>query len=267
MPNPPAAPVVTGAEPFAADGAGPAGRIGVLVSHGFTGSPASMRDWAQRLADAGYSVRLPRLPGHGTRWQDLNATRWTDWYAEIRAGYDELAARCDTVFACGLSLGGTLVTRLAEDLADDPDSKLAGAVLVNAAYGTLRKDAPFAKYIAWAVPSRPGIGNDIKKAGVSENGYDKTPLKALVSMMQLWKLTVADLAKITVPILYFRSTEDHVVDELSGKLLHAGATSTTVTEVPLTNSYHVATMDNDAELIFDQSLDFIRQHATSETGS
>ena len=109
------------------------------------------------------------------------------------------------------------------------------------------------------MPSRPGIGNDIKKPGVTEHGYDRTPLRAFVSMQQMWKLIVADLAKIRVPILYFHSTEDHVVDELSGQLLHRGASRPRVTEVPLDNSYHVATLDHDAQLIFDQSVEFIRQ--------
>ena len=72
-------PLLPGAEPFAADG----GSIGVLLSHGFTGSPQSLRPWAEHLAAAGYTVRLPRLPGHGTSWQEMNTTRWTDWYAEI----------------------------------------------------------------------------------------------------------------------------------------------------------------------------------------
>ena len=253
-------PILAGAEPFAADGDGPAGRTGVLLSHGFTGSPQSMRPWAEHLAAQGYSVRLPRLPGHGTTWQEMNRTPWTDWYAEVRSGYDELAARCDTVFACGLSMGGTLVTRLAEELADDRSSKLAGLVLVNAVYGTLRKDAGLARYLAWAVRSRPAIGGDIKKPGVAELSYDRTPLRAFVSMQAMWRVTVADLGRITVPILYFHSTEDHVVDELSARLLHAGATSTTVDEVSLDNSYHVATVDHDAEKIFTGSVEFIAQH-------
>ncbi|HJQ01337.1 MAG TPA: alpha/beta fold hydrolase [Jatrophihabitans sp.] len=264
MPVPPAVQVAAGAEPFAADGTGPDGSIGVLVSHGFTGSPYSMRPWAEHLAAAGYTVRLPRLPGHGTSWQEMNTTRWTDWYAEIRASYDELATRCHTVIGCGLSMGGALVTKLAEDLADRPESMLAGLVLVNPAIGTLRKDAQLAKYIAWAVPSRPGIGNDIKKPGVTEHGYDKTPLRALASMMDMWKLIVADLHKITVPVLLFRSADDHVVDELSVRLYHQGATSTTVTEVPLPDSYHVATLDNDAELIFSRTLEFIREQPPVE---
>ncbi|HEY0169014.1 MAG TPA: alpha/beta fold hydrolase [Jatrophihabitans sp.] len=259
-------PILAGAEPFAVDGDGAAGRTGVLISHGFTGTPQSMRPWAEHLAAQGYSVRLPRLPGHGTTWQELNATPWTDWYAEIRRGYDELAARCDTVFACGLSMGGSLVTRLAEDLAGQPSSKLGGLVLVNVAYGTMRKDAALAKYVARALPSRPGIGSDIKKAGVTELAYDRTPLRAFVSMQAMWRLVIADLAKITVPILYFHSAEDHVVDALSGKLLHDGATSTTVREVSLPDSYHVATLDNDAELIFTGSVDFISQHTRTGVG-
>lgn len=256
-------PILEGAQPFASDGDGAAGRIGVVVSHGFTGAPLSMRPWAEHLAAVGHSVRLPRLPGHGTSWQELNDTRWPDWYAEIRRAYDELAERCDTVFACGLSMGGTLVTKLAEDLGD----RVAGLVLVNPAYGTLRKDAGFARYLAWAVPSRPGIASDIKRPGVAELGYDRTPLKALVSLQDLWKVVVPGLPKVRAPILYFHSTEDHVVDALSGRLLHAGATGTTVTEVPLTNSYHVATMDNDAEQIFTGTVQFIRQHARPGVGN
>ena len=119
----------------------------------------------------------------------------------------------------------------------------------------------FARYISWAVSSRPGIGSDIKKPRNEEKGYDRTPLKAFVSMQDLWKVVVPELAQITAPILYFHSTEDHVVDPLSAKLLHANATSTTVTEVPLTDSYHVATLDNDAEQIFTGSVDFIAEHS------
>jgi carboxylesterase len=246
-------PVLEGAEPFAADGTGVDGRIGVVISHGFTGTPQSLRPWAEHLAAAGFTVRLPRLPGHGTTWQEMNDTRWQDWYGEVRR---------DQVFVGGLSMGGTLVTRLAEDLGD----KIAGMVLVNAAYGTMRKDAAFAKYLTWAIKSRPGIGSDIKKPGTVELGYDKTPLKAFVSLQELWKVVVLDLGKVTAPVLFFHSTEDHVVDPLSAKLLHAGATSTTVTEVPLTNSYHVATVDNDAEQIFTGSVEFIRQHTRAGVG-
>ncbi len=165
-------PIYQGAEPFDADG----GPIGVVVSHGFTGSPFSMRPWAQSLAAAGYTVRLPLLPGHGTTWQDCNTARWRDWYATIEASYDELAQRCERVFAVGLSMGGTLVTRLAETKGD----ALAGVVLVNLRlYATTRAStqrcsAPLAE--VHVVKSRPGIGSDIKNGVVTEGGYDRTPM-------------------------------------------------------------------------------------------
>ena len=126
--------VLAGAEPFAADG----GPIGVVLSHGFTGSPQSLR-----------------LPGHGTRWQDLNATRWPDWYGEVERAFDALQGRCEQVFAGGLSMGGTLVLRLAEQRA----TEVAGLVLVNPSLGTERKDLKLlVPVLHRVVPSMPGIG-------------------------------------------------------------------------------------------------------------
>jgi carboxylesterase len=242
---------VADTEPFAADG----GPIGVVVSHGFTGTPASVRPWAQHLADAGYSVRLPLLPGHGATWRETNRSNWPQWYATIEAAYRELAARCDHVFAAGLSMGGTLVTRLAEQ---HPHG-VAGLVLVNPAYGTRRIDAKFAPYISWAVKSRPSIGGDIKKPGVVEPANDRTPVVAFASLLKLWKVTAADLPSLRAPVLMFRSREDHVVDDLSGRLLKAGAANTTVQEELLEDSYHVATLDNDAPRIFAGTVDFIEK--------
>ncbi|MEO6884707.1 MAG: alpha/beta fold hydrolase [Jatrophihabitantaceae bacterium] len=241
--------VLAGAGAYSADG----GPVGVVVSHGFTGTPASMRPWAEHLAAAGFTVRLPLLPGHGTQWQDANATGWPDWYGAIEAVFDELAGRCESVFAVGLSMGGTLVTRLAEVKGD----RVAGLVLVNPAYATERFDAKLAPLIKWIVRSRPAIGNDIKKPDTTELAYDRTPVPAFASLLKLWKVVVPDLDRVTAPILLYRSREDHVVEPLSGRILQQRATSTTVREVVLENSYHVATLDNDAETIFRGSVEFI----------
>jgi carboxylesterase len=241
--------LVADAEPFSADG----GPTGVVVSHGFTGVPASMRPWAEHLAAAGYTVRLPLLPGHGGTWQDTNRTRWPQWYETIEHSFLELSERCERIFAVGLSMGGTLVTRLAEQ---HPD-RIAGLVLVNPAYGTRRIDAKFAPYISWAIKSRPAIGGDIKKPGVDEDAADRTPVVAFASVQKLWKATVVDLGRVRAPILMYRSREDHVVDDLSAELLKKGAVNTSVREVMLENSYHVATLDNDAPTIFAGSVEFI----------
>jgi carboxylesterase len=244
-------------EPFAADGDGERGAIGVVLSHGFTGTPASMRPWAEHLAAAGYSVRLPLLPGHGGSWRETNKTTWVNWFAAIEQAYTELADRCERVVAGGLSMGGTLVTRLAEV----HPTGVAGLVLVNPAYGTRRLDAKLAPYISWAVKSRPAIAGDIKKPGVVEPAADRTPVVAFASLQRLWRVTVAGLPSVRAPILLYRSREDHVVDPLSAQLLREGASNTTIREVVLDDSYHVATLDNDAPTIFAGSVQFIEQLA------
>ncbi|MDP9240898.1 MAG: alpha/beta fold hydrolase [Actinomycetota bacterium] len=249
-------PLMPGAEPFALDGA-PGGTVGVVLCHGFTGTPSSLRPWGEHLAAAGITVRCPRLPGHGTRWQDMNATRWPDWYAELERTFDELLADLPTVFAMGLSMGGTLCLRLGEQRAAD----VAGLVLVNPSLATERKDAKLLSLMSRVVPSIPGVGSDIKKPGVTELAYDRTPLKAAYSLSQLWAQTRADLDKLTAPILTFRSRTDHVVEPVSGRLLLDGASSTRVREVVLEDSFHVATLDNDAPAIFADSVEFVRANA------
>ncbi|MEO7351067.1 MAG: alpha/beta fold hydrolase, partial [Marmoricola sp.] len=149
------------AEPFLSvgDAASPRGRIGVLLSHGFTGSPASMKGWGEYLAAQGYAVSVPRLPGHGTTWQEMNTTTWADWNAEVERAFEALSNQVDSVFVCGLSMGGGLALRLA---ADHPD-RVAGLVLVNPAVGSARKDVKLLPVLKHVIASFPGIANDIKK--------------------------------------------------------------------------------------------------------
>jgi carboxylesterase len=249
------------AEPFVADGdsASPRGRVGILLSHGFTGSPASMKPWAEYLASHGYAVSLPRLPGHGTTWQEMNKTTWADWYGEVERAFEALSNQVDTVVVCGLSMGGALAMRLA---ADHPD-RVAGLVLVNPAVTSERKDVKLLPVLKHVIPSMPGIANDIKKPGADEHGYPTTPLKAAASMFAGYAELRKDLPRITVPVLFFRSAEDHVVDISSSRALNAGLSSKDFEERVLEDSYHVACLDNDAPRIFAESAEFI-ERVTSE---
>jgi len=243
--------LMPGAEPFAADGSS----TGALVIHGFTGSPKSMLPLAQRLAAEGMTVRLPRLPGHGTRWQDMNLTRWEDWYAEVDRAFRELTERCDRVFVLGLSMGGSLTLRLAEE----KGSAVAGIVLVNAAVHSERKDRHLLPLLQAVVPSFPGISNDIKKPGQEEGAYSKIPLKAAYSLSKLWTAVRQDIDKVNQPALVFRSAVDHVVEASNAEWIMSHVRSTDKTLVVLPDSYHVATLDNDAKTIEDASVAFIRR--------
>ena len=244
-------PLMPGAEPFRHEG----GRTGALLVHGFTGSPQSLRGWAQYLADAGLSVELPRLPGHGTTVAEANLTHWEDWYAEIDRHLALLRERCDEVFVMGLSMGGTLAIRLAEEHGDE----IAGLVLVNPSLLTKRPDRFLLPVLRLVKGTWPGIASDIKKPGVVELAYDQLPVKAAYQLSQLWVHTRADLAKVTQPLLVLRSTEDHVVEPDSARLLLEKVSSTDVREILLEDSYHVATLDNDAPVIFENSLEFVRR--------
>jgi len=233
-------------------------RIGVVLSHGFTGSPVSMRPWAEALAERGYAVELPLLPGHGTTWQQMNVTTWDDWYGEVTRAFDKALAENDAVAVCGLSMGGALVLRLA---ADHPD-RVAAAVVVNPMVITRRKDVLALPVLKWLVRSFPGVANDIKKPGVEEHGYTRTPLKAADSLFRAGRVLARDLPRITAPLLVFHSEEDHVVDDATVPLIAERVSSTDLVEQTLRNSYHVATLDHDAPMIFEESASFIAR-ATS----
>jgi carboxylesterase len=229
----------------------------VLLCHGFTGSPQSLRPWAEHLAEAGFGVRLPRLPGHGTDWHDMQVTTWADWYAEVDRAFHELQAGYHRVFVMGLSMGGTLTLRLAERHGAD----VAGIVLVNASVKPDKAVIKLVPVLKHLVPSVAGIGNAINKEGVSELAYDRVPLKALDSFAGGWRTVHHDLPKVTQPTLLFRSGTDPVVHPSNSAVILSRISSTDVTEEVLEKSSHVATLDHDAEQIYAGSVEFVRRVA------
>jgi len=242
-------PVLPGAERFSHAGAA----VGVLLCHGFTGTPQSLRGWGEQLAAAGYSVELPLLPGHGTTWQDMNRSTWQDWYGSVDAALAELQQRCSMVFVAGLSMGGCLALRLAEE----HGSAISGLVLVNPAVKVEDPRLRLLPVLRRVLGSLPGIASDIKKPGSVELAYDRTPLNALASMLQMYADVVPRLPSVSQPVLLLRSANDHVVPVSSSRLILEGITSADSTEIVLEDSYHVATLDNDAERIVKESLAFI----------
>ncbi len=250
-PGPTSAEVIPQARPFT----GGSGSVGVLLLHGFTGSPYSMRAWAEHLVADGFRVTLPRLPGHGTTWQELNRTDWTDWYAAADRAFVDLERQCEQVFVAGLSMGGALALRLAEQHGD----RVAGLALVNPCINIADPRIKVSRLLS-AIPSLPGICNDIARPDVSEFGYDRNPLRALHSQTKLWADVRGGLHQVTQPTLVYASRVDHVVDPSSLALLRAGAATPELEVVTLERSYHVATLDYEADLIFCGSADFFRRH-------
>ena len=250
-PLPPAMADDPSTQPYEA-GTGP---VGVLLVHGFTGTPQSMRPWAEHLAAAGFTVSLPRLPGHGTHWKELNQTQWTDWYAHADAAFTALRERCETVFVFGLSMGGALSLRLAEQHGDE----VAGLVLVNPCVNITDPRMKILPVLRHVVPSLAAIGNDVADPESREIAYDRNPLHALHSQTFLWADVVAHLDRVNQPLLVFHSEQDHVVDPSSLAILQEQVTSADAEYRTLTRSYHVATLDYEAPEIFAASVDFIHR--------
>jgi carboxylesterase len=239
--------VLPGSEPYAHAG----GADGVLVLHGFTGNPTTMRPLAERLAGAGHSVELPRLPGHGTSIEDMIPTRWADWLNEAEAAYDRLAGRGGRVVVVGLSMGGALACRIAET------RPVAGAALIN----PLVRAQPemlegVRQLVEGGMVTFDAIGSDIKREGVRELSYDATPLASLVSLFEGVVLVEEGLGSITCPVLLLSSREDHVVTTDNGDAVVARV-SGPVERVWLEDSYHVATLDNDRDLVERAVTEFV----------
>lgn len=241
--------VLPGAEAFSHRG----NASGVLVLHGFTGNPTSMRPIAERAAAAGYSVELPRLPGHGTTVEDMMTTTWADWTKTAEQAYDELAERCERVAVVGLSMGGGLAAYIAEER-----PSVVGCVLINP---LVKPPTPemydgLVALLDAGVASIDSIGSDVKKEGAIESSYDATPLAPAKSLFEGVALVHENLSQITAPVLLLSSREDHVVTSDNGDDLVTGV-SGSIERVWLEDSYHVATIDNDQELVESLTMDFL----------
>jgi len=243
-------PVLAGAEPFSA----PGGPAGVLVIHGFTGSPQSLRPVAEAMAEAGFTVELPLLPGHGTSVQDLIPCRWEDWSGAVEQAYTELAGRCQTVALAALSMGGTLACWLAVR-----HPEVAGLALVNPMV-----EPPAASFVEVlegflaAGPTMAAIGSDIALEGTAELSYPETPLAPLRSLFDAVAELAPRLGEIRCPLLLFTSPQDHVVPPSSSDFL-AERVSGPLERVSCDRSYHVATLDYDGPEIAARSVEFCRK--------
>lgn len=242
--------LIPGAEPFSADG-GPAG---ALVLHGFTGNPGSMRGLAEALADAGFAVELPRLPGHGTTVDDMLSTGWDDWTGEVEAAYQRLAARCDRIVVAGLSMGGALTAWVGIE-----HPEVAGVVFINAAAEAAADMRDMVQSMVDGGDTvMPGIGSDLADPNAVETAYSDTPLVPLITMLDGVAAFQDRLSSITAPALIMTSPQDHVVPPSNSDHL-AATLGGPVERVTLERSYHVATLDYDKDLINERVVDFARK--------
>jgi len=250
-------PVLPGAEPLSHVGTTD---VGVLVLHGFTGNPISMRGLADTMIEAGHHVEMPLLPGHGTVIEDMYDTVWDDWTGEVADAHARLAGRTDRVVVMGLSMGGALSLWAGLNLSD-----VAGVTCINPATVPLPTEMTemIAEMIADGVEVAPAISGDIADPEASENGYDGTPLRPLMSMQRDGVAAITGrFGELTMPLLLITSRQDHTVEPAQSE--HLAATyGGDVEHVWLERSFHVATIDYDADDINQRAGEFVARVTAS----
>ena len=230
-----------------------AGKTGVLMLHGFTGSPASIKPWALAMHERGLSVAVPRLAGHGTHWTDLNKVTWQDWYQSVEDEFLELKKTCDQVFVAGFSVGGALALRLSQIRG----SEIAGTILLNASIYDERKRFKLVGLLSTFLPSIRGGAGDVAKPGARKHGYERIPLRGLNQVRKLWEVVERDLYLVDLPLMVAYSLNDHVVHPVCSETIIDNVYSADIREVVFEKSFHNVALDHDAELLNEETMDFI----------
>lgn len=245
-----ASPTIPGAEPMSHHGSRDAG---VLVLHGFTGNPGSMRGLAEACVAAGFHVEMPQLAGHGTVIDDMIPTRWADWTRDVEAAFQALASRTRNIVVMGLSMGGSLTLWTGTQ-----HPEIRGLVCVNPATQPQSDEVlgMLKGMIDGGTEVMDGIGSDIAEPGIIETAYPGTPLAALLSFQTDGLTPLSDkYGELKMPLLLFTSVQDHVVNPTDSDAL-AASYGGDVQRIMLERSYHVATQDFDKGIIFEHAVAF-----------
>lgn len=233
------------------------GSVGALLVHGFTGSPQGLREIGGYLAERGIAVVAPRLPGHGTTWQDLNSRKAHEWADAVELGFHEIAAERDEVFIVALSFGAAL----AFDLAARYPEEVGGIVTMAGLLFTKDPRRFATPVVKRLVRSIPGVGNDIADPEGKEIVYDRVPTSAAHEMLRFIRKAKMGLPSIRCPLLVMHGKNDHTVHPSNAQYIFDTVSSTDKELVWLDRSYHVVTLDYDREEVFSRTYQFIKERA------
>jgi carboxylesterase len=237
---------------------GEGGQTGILLIHGFTGSPTEMRRIGDYLHARGLTVSGPLLPGHGTTPEAMNRCRWTDWTGHVEAALADLRARCTRAFVGGLSMGSLLTLYLA---AQHPD--LPGAIAYSPATWVANRKiylSPIAKHFQALRPTSGESDSVDPEADRYHWSYDVYPVAAAHELLKLSWQVRRQLSRITCPLLIIHSTGDRSIHPDSARRTFARAGSADKQLLTIHESGHGITTDREWELVAAKTYDFIVGH-------
>lgn len=241
------------------------GAIGAVLVHGFTGTPYEMQYLGEQLARAGVTVHGLRLPGHGTRVEELDRTTYRDWADAVEDAFDSLRLMCAQVAVIGQSLGGLLSLHLA---ANRPDvaavASLAAPLWLD---GLAGKVADWAARGALRWPAIPKLArSDVRDRSVRRENpcYDEIPTKALGELARFMKLVGGELGQIRAPVLVLHGRRDHTAPVRCATRI-AEATHAVRMRI-LERSYHLIAADVERDIVAAEVIDFIRRNVGAKAG-
>ena len=240
--------IVKGAEPFLL----PGGKKGVLLVHGFTGSPSEMRLLGDYLQKQGYTVLAPRLCGHGTSVAEMAATGWPQWYDAVQDGYHLLQGLCSRISVVGLSMGGLLSLKLAVDYPVEKVACLSAPIYIaDRRLPMLRLVRMFRKYV-------PKKRRRMEVDPLYSICYEQTPLSSLSSLLALIKHVDKALPDMDKPVLIMQSRREHTVQPRSAQHIYDRVGSADKRLIWLEKSGHIITLDIERDLVFHSINDFLQ---------
>jgi carboxylesterase len=234
------------------------GRVDVLLIHGFTGSPPEMRLVGDYLHQRGLTVSGPRLPGHGTKLEDMNRCRWADWTDHTASALAELQDGCDILFVGGLSMGALLALHLAARRPEIAGVMLyAPAIFVRHRFRSL---IPLAKYVTSHMPKSKHSDYHDPEAQSRVWSYDDYPVRAAHELLKLTSSVKRLLPQVTQPLLIIHSSDDQTAHPDSAQFVYERVGSTDKDLLMLHDSGHVITVDAEWQQVAEKSYRFIKDH-------
>jgi carboxylesterase len=229
----------------------------ILLVHGFTGSPYELRYLGSYLAEQGYTVSIPRLPGHGTNREDFLLTGWRDWYRKVVDSYLELKQHTPTVYCAGLSMGGVLTLLLASQFPIERIMVAAPAVDVFDKNIRLTPFiAPFLPSIQKAYEPDPADPPDLQELRMRYQTF--MWIKPGAELNRLINITRNRLRLIKAKTLVYVSEGDKTVPTLAAKRIERALPAELVKTKILTNSNHLITCNVDKEFVASETLQWFQ---------
>lgn len=231
--------------PLAAPFSFPEGKHGVLLIHGFTGSPAHMLPLGKALHEKGFAVEGILLPGHGTQPQDMGSVSWQDWLLAVRQAAQKMKGQYEHFSVAGLSMGGVLALLLAEEM------HLTACVTLAAPMKTTNKFRALAPLLAPFYPTitKGEKGSRALLDAAYDIGYDQYPTVSVGHLSALIRRARQHLSLIRCPLLAVQSRKDEAVTADSPDIILNEISSQTKARLWLQDAPHVCTLSAEAPQI------------------